>query len=227
MRRGVAVWMGCALLVAGVAVASPRNDQDLTNDELQAELAHNRAMAAYVKRNGPPDLAETHFLSDRPPWDEYEVTLYYFDMHKQISFARAWVLGRPEVALERNERTLTDAEIAELASRARRAPKPMDPKATDPTAMAPTAMAPTATDPTAMAATGQMGPGARAEAAAQRAEDAADRVEAAAVVAERAADRAEAVVSKMESAPHRSRSADRAGAVVSKTESAPHSSLPN
>jgi septal ring-binding cell division protein DamX len=165
------------MLLASVAVASARGERELTDEELRAEIARNKALAAYVARNGDPDIAETRFLSDTPPWDDHEVTLYYLDSRKEIGFARAWILGRPEVQLQRYERPLTDEQIAALASRAR-------PRATT----------------TSMAA---LGPDERAEGAARRAEAAASRVEAAADTAERAADRAEAVSSKMESAFHR------------------------
>src|SRR5206468_1632393 len=74
MRRGVAVGMGCALVLAGVAAAQARGERELTNDELRAEMARNSALAVYVKRNGVPDVAEAHFLADEPPWDDHEVT---------------------------------------------------------------------------------------------------------------------------------------------------------
>ena len=177
MRRGVVVWTGCAMLLASVAVVSARGERELTDEELRAEMARNRALAAYVARNGDPDIAEAHFLADTGPWDDHEVTLYYLDSRKEIGFARAWILGRPDVQLQRYERPLTDERIAALASRAH-------PRATT----------------TSMAA---LGPDERAEDAARRAEAAASRIEAAADTAERAADRAEAVSGKMESAFHR------------------------
>jgi hypothetical protein len=158
-----------------VTVASARNERELSDDELRAEMAANRAIAQYVARNGDPDVAESHFLADTPPWDDHEVTLYYLDMRKEIGFARAWILGRPEVQIARYERPLTDEQIAALSMRARRS---------------------------RTGATG-LGPDARAEQSAQRAEAAAGKVEAAADSAEHAADRAEAIASKMESAFHR------------------------
>src|SRR5205814_1171526 len=97
MRRGVAVGMGCALVLAGVAAAQARGERELTNDDLRAEMAKNSALAVYVKRNGMPDVAEAHFLADEPPWDDHEVTLYYLDAHKEVGFARAFILGSPEV----------------------------------------------------------------------------------------------------------------------------------
>jgi len=50
--------MGCGLLFAGVVAAHARGDRELTNDELRAEMAKNSTLAAYVKRNGEPDVAE-------------------------------------------------------------------------------------------------------------------------------------------------------------------------
>src|SRR5207245_6528962 len=67
-----------------------------------------------------PDVAESHFLAETPPWDDHEVTLYYLDTRKEIGFARAWILGRPEVHLQRYERPLTDDQIAMLSTRVRR-----------------------------------------------------------------------------------------------------------
>jgi len=176
MRRGVALWTGCAMLLAGVAAANARGAHDLSDEELRAEMATNRALAAYVARNGDPDVAESHFLIDAPPWDDHEVTLYYLDMRKEIGFARAWILGRPEVHLQRYERPLTDEQVAMLSSRVRRT----------------------------HAAPGGMGPDERAEDAARRADKAAGRVEAAAGAAEHAADRAEAIATKTVSAFHQS-----------------------
>src|SRR6266704_1464467 len=117
MRRGVAVGMGCALLLAGVVAVHARGDRELTDGELRAEMAKNSAMAAYVKRNGEPDVAESHFLADEPPWDDHEVTLYYLDARKEIGFARAWILGKPEIQIKRYERPLTDEQVAALARR--------------------------------------------------------------------------------------------------------------
>jgi len=184
MRRGVGAWVGCAILLAGVTAAQAAG-HELTDEELRIEMGSNRTLASYVLRNGPPDLAEASFLADRPPWDKYEVRLYYVDMRKEISFARAWILGEPQISMVRNERPLTDEEVADLQSRARSR----------------------GAYARGAARGGRMGPAERAEEAARRAEAAAGRVEAAADMAERAADRAEAIVAKMETSSPRSRSA--------------------
>src|SRR5437867_11340529 len=72
MRRGVAVGMGCALVLAGVAAAQARGERGLSSDDVLAELGRNSALAVYVKRNGVPDVAEAHFLADEPPWDDQD-----------------------------------------------------------------------------------------------------------------------------------------------------------
>jgi hypothetical protein len=182
MRRGVVMAVGGAILGLGVAVAGAAGERQLTDEELRAEMAKNRALARYVERNGMPDVAESRFLSDRPPWDDHEVALYYLDRKTEIAFARAFLLGRPEVHTERVERPLTDEQVASLAARARR--------------REPSEAAEASVDR-------RLGPDERAEAAARRAEDAAGRVELAANAAENAAERAETVVGRMENAFHR------------------------
>src|SRR6266516_4639810 len=194
MRRGVAVGMGCALLLAGAVAAHARGDRELTNGELRAEMAKNSTLAAYVKRNGEPDVAESHFLADEPPWDDHEVTLYYLDARKEIGFARAWVLGRPEIQIKRYERPLTDAQVAALASRAKA-------RAKQAPAAAPDAPGEAAV-PASAEQTASLSPDERAERSAARAEDAAGRVEAAAESAEHAAERAEAIAEKATRAFH-------------------------
>jgi hypothetical protein len=205
--------MACAMLLAGVAVASARGERELTEAELRSEMSKNTALAAYVRRNGDPDYAESHFLSDLPPWDDHEVALYYLDARKEIAFARAWILGRPEIHVERYERPLTDEQIAALATRSRTgrssghaaeaprmsAPEPADdaPRVT-PAAHVVEEPAPA----TPVAETAPLGPDERAEAAARRAEDAAARLELAADSAEHAADRAEAVSNRAETDFH-------------------------
>jgi len=176
MRRGVVVGIGCAilLLAAVVGARAERLAQDLTVEELQSEMEQNRALRAYVQRNGMPDIAERRFLSDRPPWSKDEVTLYYLDERLEIGFASASILDRPEVQIIRNERPLTDEEAAELANRPR------------------------------LRASGVGGPVARAEAAARRAEEAAARVEAAVAPIERLADRTEALVARARDVMYRS-----------------------
>lgn len=187
MRRGVGVWMGCMVLAA-LATSSAWAEHELSDDELRLEMARNKALATYVARNGMPDLAESRFLADVGPWDEHEVTVYYLDRRKELGFARAFLLGRPEVQIERYQRILTDGEASALAERSRRWKGRLSAVQQERDMMA------------RAKAERELAPDERAENAASRAEAAATRIESAALTTERAADRTEAVVAKMESA---------------------------
>jgi len=175
MRGRMVVWTAAVvvLALAGLARAS-QEQQVLDRAGLKKQAAANKALSRYLKYNGYPDVAEVKPIKDQPPWDDHEVTLYYLDMRKEISFARARVLGRPDVYSTRYERVLTDADIRALRTHAERIEA------------APSDVA---------SCTGSAVQ--RAECSAGRAENAAERVELAAVRAEKAADRTEAIVDKM------------------------------
>jgi hypothetical protein len=151
---------------------------ELDGDGLKKAAQENKALAGTSRHNGNPDVAEVKPILDQPPWDDHEVTLYYFKSRKEISFARARVLGRPEVYSKRYERVMTDADIRALQSR----PKLVASATTARARIRRRARAPASS---------------RAACAADRAEAAADRVDAAATRAEAAADRTEAVVERM------------------------------
>jgi hypothetical protein len=203
------------MLLGSVAAVSARGERELTDDELRAEMSRNRALAAYVARNGDPDMAESHFLADAPPWDDHEVTLYYVEARKEIGFARAWILGHPDIQLERYERPLSDEQAAALSARSRslRAPAHTEdvprmsaPEPVEETPHVTPAAAHEPADDDAQSPTAgmkPMSPDERAEAAARRAEDAATRVEMAADAAEHAADRADAVTAEVHTAYER------------------------
>jgi hypothetical protein len=178
MRGRMVVW-----LVAGavLALGTPvRAGQDVMLDHagLKKQAFQNKALDRFLRYNGYPDAAELKWIFDQAPWDDHEVTLYYLGAHKEISFARARILGRPEVASTRYERVLTDADIRTLQARIAQ----MDTAST----------ASSTNDGECKGSATE-----RAECSATRAEHAADRVDAAAVRAEKAADRTEAVVEKM------------------------------
>lgn len=121
MRRGgVVMAMAGTLLMALAAHAVAEQVQQLDMRQLRSEITLNRKLASYIGRNGCPDVAQARFLSDEGPWDEYQVTLYYFGLRKEISFARAHILGDPSIHLEKSERELTDQDIAKLEPRSKR-----------------------------------------------------------------------------------------------------------
>jgi hypothetical protein len=174
MRGRTVVWTAAAALLVLAGTGRAMQTEELDRDGLKKQAAENKALARYIRHNGSPDVAELKPILDQAPWDNHEVTLYYFATRKEISFARARVLGRPEVHITRYERTLTDADLRALRERRGRL-------------AAVVVEAPLCTGTASE----------RAECAATRAERAADRVDVAAERAEKAADRTEAVVEKM------------------------------
>jgi len=178
MRGWLMSWTAVAIALALAGQARATVEQhDLDRDGLRSAAAENKALRRYLKYNGYPDVAEMKPILDQPPWDDHEVTLYYLKSRKEISFARARVLGRPEVYSKRYERVMTDADIRAMQSRPKVA----------------VASASKQQDPSACTGSAS----ARAACAADRAESAAERVDAAATRAEAAADRTEAVVEQM------------------------------
>jgi hypothetical protein len=184
MRGRIVVWMVAVAVLVLAASARASYEGMLDKAQLDQYAAQNKALRRFIKYNGYPEMAEVRPITDQAPWDDHEVTLYYLGLHKEISFARARVLGRPEVSSTRYERTLTDADIRTLQARGTRL-----------------------TDTVVASASTCTGNAAeRAECSAGRAENAADRVEVAAGRAEKAANRTEAIVEKMTapaSATHR------------------------
>jgi hypothetical protein len=187
-----------AVLALAVTARASHQVGELDRDGLNEQAKRNRALARYMKYNGYPDMAEVKTIVDQPPWDDHEVTLYYLNRRKEISFARARVLGRPDVHQMRYERLMTDADIRAMKSHGSRlAPAQAAPAAE--TTTAPTSGTTTVTVAEPSPCTGSAST--RAECAAGRAEHAAERIDVAAVRAEQAAERTEAIVEKM--ATHR------------------------
>jgi hypothetical protein len=189
MRRGFLIGvMVAGLGLPAIGAAAEEDSRVLCPRELAREMQVNQRLAHYVQRNGMPDVAATQFLSDEGPWSERQVTLYYFDLRKEISFAKAYILGSRTISVERYERPLSDADIASL--------EPLS----HPSQCSASGARYSSADPDDYPpGWGEgTGPGARAEAAAMRAEAAAQRVEAAAARTEQSAERAEAVLARLE-----------------------------
>ena len=210
MMRGVVCGLLAAVILATTASANQYDGHILTLSELKLEAEQNPTMDEYLSRNGLPDVAEARVVFDEPPWDNREVTLYYLGIRKEISFTRALVLGVPNVHLERYQRDLTDADVAvlmQIMEVAALAPEATEDDATEIDPIEPVAFVesdvPEASNLVEVSETTEgeydlalldadpNDPAARAEAAALRADIAADRIEAAASGAESAALRAE------------------------------------
>lgn len=190
MRRGLisGVMAAGLWLVAGSAMAG--EGRILCPSDLYQEVLVNQRLAQYIERNGIPDVAASQFLSDERPWSERQVTLYYFGLRKEISFAKAYILGSRTISVERYERPLSDADIASL--------EPLATPSACKTANAGRYRSANVGSYPPSYGEGT-GPAARAEAAAMRAEAAAQRVEVAADRTEQAAEKAEDAVDKLAS----------------------------
>ena len=114
MRR-VVIGVAAVLLLSTSGFAGVVESQLLSAEEIRLAAKENREVADFIERNGLPELAETRRLSNRPPWDDHEITLYYLEDRLEISFSRAVVLGEPNLAVMRYERALTDADIQVLS----------------------------------------------------------------------------------------------------------------
>jgi hypothetical protein len=176
MRGRMVTWTVAVLVAALAGTAAAGHEQAIDRDGLKQQAARNKELALYLKHNGYPDVAEVRPIVDQPPWDDHEVVLYYLGTRKEISFARARVLGRTDISSTRYERVMTDADIRALRTHA-------------------AAAGAEGNTQVASACTGNAVT--RAECAAGRAESAADRVDVAATRAEKAADKTEAIVEKM------------------------------
>jgi hypothetical protein len=228
MRRGVVCGLLAVVFAAGIGQANSYDGRLLSLKDLKAEAKQNEALDAYMMRNGLPDVAESRALADRPPWDDHEVTLYYLGTRKEISFARASVLSRTDIAVEHYERDLSDADVAALMGVLQTAEiepdrdHPVKP-ASDVEAVA-NAEAPAAADAaptTADAAPADVQPVANVDTtevasldqapmddlAGIDASDPTSRAEAAAIRAEQAADRVEVAADKAETAALRAEKA--------------------
>ncbi|MDG2308146.1 MAG: hypothetical protein P8R42_26515 [Candidatus Binatia bacterium] len=66
-------------------------------------LQDDAAIRATVARIGMPDAVELQRVLVNDPWLNYEVRTYYRDYDRMYVFARAFVLGNPQVSLLRHE----------------------------------------------------------------------------------------------------------------------------
>jgi len=66
-------------------------------------LATDSALRAVVRRIGMPYAAEMQRVRTESPWYSWELRTYYPDYDRMYAFARAFILGTPEISLLRFE----------------------------------------------------------------------------------------------------------------------------
>lgn len=185
MRREVQL---LAVMLVGVGIVGTLGGAHaavdaMTAAELEAEMQRNQALSQHVKHKGYPDLAQRWTVDTDLPWDNYLVRLIYLDSEKELGFSRAYVLGRPEIGLLRYRRPLT----TELAAETRQY-------------LATSAPLSAAASPASGEQISVGSPLERAEAAAGRAEHAAEMSERGAAAAEQALKSLETAATKADQA---------------------------
>lgn len=78
-------------------------------------LSTNEAVRDTVARIGMPDFAELQRVDVESPWATYEIRAYYRSFNKMYAFARAFLLGRPGVALVRFTGPIPPEKRAQMA----------------------------------------------------------------------------------------------------------------
>jgi len=76
---------------------------------LEVRIERNQEIASFIARRGYPDWAEEVEVDSHSPLGPYEVRLYYLRLDREIGFAEATILGRPDVGIRRYERPLAPA----------------------------------------------------------------------------------------------------------------------
>src|SRR5439155_2908977 len=83
--RSVVACLTFAIAMSTGALAGMKGGHELSDEELRTEMGQNRALAAYVARDGMAVVSAWHFLAGPPPWDDHEVTLDYLDALSELS----------------------------------------------------------------------------------------------------------------------------------------------
>lgn len=112
MRSGVSVVMVVLLMAVWAGFSHARSVGEpvpLGPRALALEMGRNPEIAGYVARRGYPDWAEEVEVDSDPPLGAYEVRLYYLRLDREVSFAAATILGRPEIGIRRCDRPLSPA----------------------------------------------------------------------------------------------------------------------
>ncbi len=72
----------------------------------ERQLRMNPELRSYVALRGYPDWVEEVEVDTDLPLDSHELRLYYLRLDREVSFTRAFILGRPRVSLRLFERPI-------------------------------------------------------------------------------------------------------------------------
>jgi hypothetical protein len=122
MRNGhlaMAIGSAVASILCGAAVSLAVSNPvgppiALGPRALELEMKRNPEIQLLIERRGYPDWAERIEVDNVPPLDPYEIHLYYLRLNSEYAFARASILGRPEVGLRQFVHKLDPAMRARI-----------------------------------------------------------------------------------------------------------------
>jgi hypothetical protein len=80
----------------------------------ERQLRMNPELRSYVALRGYPDWVEEVEVDSDLPLDSYELRLYYLRLDREVSFTRAFMLGRPNVSMRLFERPIHAADRARI-----------------------------------------------------------------------------------------------------------------
>lgn len=80
----------------------------------EQQMRTNPEIRSFVALRGYPDWVEEIEVDSGLPLDSCEVRLYYLRLDREVSFTRAFILGRPQVSLRLFERPIAPADRARI-----------------------------------------------------------------------------------------------------------------
>jgi hypothetical protein len=80
----------------------------------ERQLRMNPELRSYVALRGYPDWVEEVEVDSDLPLDSHELRLYYLRLDREVSFTRAFILGRPRVSLRLLERPIQAVDRARI-----------------------------------------------------------------------------------------------------------------
>lgn len=113
MRGGLSAVVAALAVLGSSSIASSTvsvgEPEPLTRRAFEQRMKSNPELEAYVAMRGYPDWVEEVEVYSNPPLDAYEVRVYYLRLDREVAFTRAYILGKPDIALRLAERRLTPA----------------------------------------------------------------------------------------------------------------------
>ena len=99
----------CFAIAVAVGPGRPMGERGF-----ERQLRMNPELRSYVALRGYPDWVEEVEVDSDLPLDSHELRLYYLRLDREVSFTRAFILGRPRVSLRLLERPIQAVDRARI-----------------------------------------------------------------------------------------------------------------